>query len=65
MQNQPLVSFIIPVYNIEADMLRECLESITALSLSRQDREIILVDDGSDLKQARKLILTFKNFLRE
>ena len=48
MQNQPLVSFIIPVYNIEADMLRECLESITALSLSRQDREIILVDDGSE-----------------
>ena len=28
MQKQPLVSFIIPAYNVDADMLRECLESI-------------------------------------
>lgn len=47
MQNKPLVSFIIPVYNIEPDMLRECIDSIMSLSLSRQEREIIVVDDGS------------------
>lgn len=49
MQKQPLVSFIIPAYNVDADMLRECLESIMALSLSREEREIILIDDGSDV----------------
>ena len=47
MQNQPLVSFIIPSYNIADDMLRECVTSILGLSLSRQEREIIIVDDGS------------------
>ena len=48
MTNQPLVSFIIPVYNLDPDMVRECLESILALSLSKQEREIIVIDDGSE-----------------
>lgn len=42
------VSFIVTTYNLAPDMLRECLESILALSLSQQEREIILVDDGSE-----------------
>lgn len=29
-------------------MLRECIESIMALSLTKSEREIIIVDDGSD-----------------
>ncbi len=45
---QPLVSFIIPVYNIPTEMLRECLESILKLSLRPFEREIIIVDDGSE-----------------
>ena len=44
----PLVSFIIPVYNVPTAMLRECLESILALSLRPFEREIIIVDDGSE-----------------
>lgn len=44
-----LVSFIIPAYNIPADMLHECIESILALSLRPYEREIIIVDDGSDV----------------
>lgn len=46
---KPLVSFIITCYNIPAAMLKECLESIMALSLSETEREIILIDDGSDI----------------
>lgn len=46
--NQPFVSFIIPVYNVPTDMVRECIESILKLSLRSNEREIILVDDGSD-----------------
>ena len=45
----PLISFVVTTYNLSADMLMECLNSIFSLSLSREEREIILVDDGSDL----------------
>ena len=38
MQNQPLVSFIIPIYNTEPNLLRQCVESIMSLSLSQQER---------------------------
>jgi hypothetical protein len=47
-ETKPLVSFIIPVYNIPGDMLRECIDSIMQLSLRPFEREIIVVDDGSD-----------------
>lgn len=47
METTPLVSFIIPVYNIPIGMLCECLDSIRSLSLSKHEREIIVVDDGS------------------
>lgn len=41
------ISFIIPQYNKPAHMLRECISSILALSLTDEEREIIVVDDGS------------------
>lgn len=44
---KPLISFIIPVYNVPSAMLRECIESILALSLRSFEREIIIIDDGS------------------
>jgi glycosyltransferase involved in cell wall biosynthesis len=46
--DEPLISFIITYYDIPIDMLRECIESITALSLSNHEREILLIDDGSE-----------------
>ena len=42
-----LISFIIPVYNVAAHMLLDCIESILALPLNADEREIIVVDDGS------------------
>lgn len=44
MNNTPLISMVIPVYNV-APYLNECLESILSQASSRI--EIILVDDGS------------------
>ena len=43
------ISFIITFYNIPLDMLRQCIESILSLSLKPEEREIVLVDDGSPI----------------
>lgn len=47
-QDRPLVSFIIAFYELTPQMLRVCIESILALSLSPAEREIIVIDDGSN-----------------
>lgn len=44
MEKKPLISIIIPVYNVK-DFLEECLESI--IKQSYTNLEIIIVDDGS------------------
>ncbi|MBP5338590.1 MAG: glycosyltransferase [Prevotella sp.] len=49
MEAQPLVTFIIPVYNVSIPMLSQCIGSIRALSLGESEREIIVVDDGSEV----------------
>lgn len=43
MNNQPLLSVIIPVYKVEK-YLRRCLDSI--VNQTYKNLEIILVDDG-------------------
>lgn len=43
-ENQPLVSIVIPAYNV-SDYLDECLESV--VSQTYANLEIVLVDDGS------------------
>mgnify|MGYP000931149627 CR=1 FL=1 len=45
MRQNPLVSVIIPVYNVQ-DFLRECLNSVVHQSYS--NLEILLIDDGSN-----------------
>ncbi len=45
----PLVSFIVTAYNLPTHLLRECLDSILSLNIEPEEREIILVDDGSDV----------------
>lgn len=53
---RPLVTFIVTTYNLPTDLLRECLDSIVGLSLSKEQREIIVVDDGSDISPANELL---------
>ena len=54
-EKQPLISFIITYHNEPVQMLRECIESILSLTLTDEEREIILVDDGSDVPPLNEL----------
>ena len=55
-EKKPLVSFIITYYNESVDMLKECVNSILSLSLNAAERQIIVVDDGSDVSPIDLLI---------
>ncbi len=46
-RKRPLISFIVTSYNMPVELLKECIESIVALNLRPDEREIIVVDDGS------------------
>lgn len=43
----PLITFIIPCYNIPFSLIERCIQSILDTELMPNQREIILVDDGS------------------
>ena len=47
MVSAPFISFIIASFDTPQDMLRECIGSLLSLPLSKGEREIIVVDDGS------------------
>ena len=51
MANSPMLSVIIPVYNVRKEFLSECFESILAQTF--RDFEMIVVDDGAadDLRE--------------
>ena len=55
-QQQPLVTFIITYYNQPMSLLCECVNSILALSLRDFEREIILIDDGSEVSPMNGLM---------
>ncbi|MCI9175313.1 MAG: glycosyltransferase [Lachnospiraceae bacterium] len=51
---QPFFSVVIPVYNVEDQMLRECIDSV--LGQTYKNFEIILVDDASTQESVRKTL---------
>lgn len=53
---QPLITFIVTIYNLPIKLIHECLDSIISLSLSKEQREIIVIDDGSDISQVNELV---------
>jgi len=48
MQKEKVISFIIPAYNVDESLQKQCIESILQLDLTREEREIIVIDDGSE-----------------
>ena len=55
-ETQPLVSFIIAYYDLPVQMLGACIDSILALSLPSEEREIIVIDDGSKVSPMNVLL---------
>ena len=51
----PIVSFIVTYHNEDVDMLKECLKSILSLSFATGEREVILIDDGSDVSPINEI----------
>ena len=51
-----MVSFIITTYNLPSEYLELCLKSILKLSLNPKEREIIIIDDGSELSPIHDLM---------
>ena len=62
-EKKPLVSFIVTYCNEPIAMLKECLRSILALSLNESERQIIIVDDGSDPSPINDLITLTDNII--
>ena len=55
-ETKPVVSFILTYYNQPVQMLCKCIDSILALSLTSDEREIIVVDDGSKVSPMNGLM---------
>ena len=53
---KPFISFILAYYNLPFSMLCECIDSILALSLTPDERQIIVVDDGSEQSPVNTLM---------
>lgn len=55
-KKKPLVSFIVTYFNQPLTMLQQCINSILQLSLSEEEREVIVIDDGSELSPLNELL---------
>ena len=56
---KPLISFIVPVYNVSSELLKECLDSL--LNQSYQNFEICLSDDHSSLTETLETLKEYES----
>ena len=59
MEYNPLISVIIPVYNVKADYLEECIKSV--LEQSYENFEICIADDNSSLVETKEILKKYEN----
>lgn len=59
LEYQPLISIVVPVYNVEDEILIECIESMRGQVY--KNWELILVDDASPWENVRKTLATYEN----
>lgn len=55
----PLISVVVPVYNVRSDMLTECIESVR--NQTYKNWELVLVDDCSTQEQVGKTLQKYEN----
>lgn len=55
----PLISVVVPVYNVRGDMLTECIESVR--NQTYKNWELVLVDDCSTQEQVRKTLKKYED----
>ena len=58
-QNSPLISIVVPVFNTNHDLLRQCIESV--IQQTYQNWELCLYDDGSDETKTLEVLKTYEN----
>lgn len=56
---QPLISIIMPVYNVRADFLKEAMESI--IEQTYANWEFIICDDGSDKEETLNMLKQYES----
>ena len=54
----PLISVVVPVYNVTSDMLHDCIDSVIAQTY--QNWELILVDDYSSWENVRQVLAKYE-----
>lgn len=58
----PLISIIVPVYNVKENILRECIESVIAQSY--YNWQLCMADDCSTLPDVKKVLSEYENNTR-
>ncbi len=56
---KPLISVVVPVYNVSMKMLRECIMSV--VNQTYANWELCLADDASTMPEVRKCLKSFEN----
>lgn len=59
LEYEPLISIIVPVYNVLRNQLEECIESV--LSQTYKKWELCLVDDASTWNEVKTTLKTYEN----
>lgn len=58
LQYNPLISVVVPVYNVADSMLRECIDSV--INQTYKNWELCLVDDCSTMESVRKVLSEYE-----
>ena len=60
LQYNPLISVVVPVYNVPGDILTECIESV--LTQCYRNFELCLVDDASTLPDVKRTLKNYEKY---
>lgn len=60
---EPLVSVVVPVYNVAGELLISCIESVKAQAY--QNWELVLVDDASTLEETKEVLSHYEEESRK